>query len=177
MTETRVGGTGSGAPEGMHGAAKRLGDDVERRADQAAGEGKAKLAEQLDRGTSRIGSETRSLATTLRRSGEQLADERGDNEAAQLTRSLATQLEQAGAYLERTRGGELLEDAERFARRRPWLVAGSAALAGLVASRLLKASSDRRYVRSSRGPTWERPQTDRAELGLPEREPAWTSGG
>ena len=43
----------------------------------------------------------------------------------------------------------MLRDAERFVRTRPWVVAGAAAAAGLVASRVFKASSERRYNQSS----------------------------
>ena len=42
-------------------------------------------------------------------------------------------------------GDQLLRDAEEFARRRPWMVAGMGLVAGLAASRFLKASSERRY--------------------------------
>lgn len=45
----------------------------------------------------------------------------------------------------------MLQDVERFARERPWLVAGAAAAAGLIASRFLKASSERRFTQASLG--------------------------
>lgn len=57
----------------------------------------------------------------------------------------ADRVERLGGYLEQTNGDHLLRDAEEFARRRPWLVAGMGLVAGLAASRFLKASSERRY--------------------------------
>ena len=54
-------------------------------------------------------------------------------------------MERLGGYLEQTNGDHLLRDAEDFARRRPWMVAGMGLVAGLAASRFLKASSERRY--------------------------------
>ena len=176
MSASDVGGTEISTTERMQATAHDLGDDVERRAARAAETSKAKLSEQLDRGTSQVGSQARSLATTLRRSSEQLASERDTNEVARLSRGVADQLERVGSYLEQRRGSELLDDAEQFARTRPWVVAGAAAVAGLLASRLLKASSEHRYVRSSRGPTWPRPPVDTARLGSAERETPLASG-
>ena len=66
-----------------------------------------------------------------------------------ITAGVADRLERAGGYLERANGEEMLRDAERFVRTRPWVVAGAAAAAGLVASRIFKASSERRYDQSS----------------------------
>ena len=40
-----------------------------------------------------------------------------------------------------------MEDAERFARRQPWLVAGVGLIAGFALARSLKASSGRRSAR------------------------------
>jgi hypothetical protein len=60
-------------------------------------------------------------------------------------------VERFGGYLERASGEELLRDAEDFARRRPWMVAGIGLVAGLAASRFLKASSERRYGPASTG--------------------------
>lgn len=176
MSVSDAGGTETSTTDRMQAAAHDLGDDVERRAARAAETSKAKLSEQLDRGTSQVGSQARSLATTLRRSSEQLGSERDANEAARLSRGVADQLERVGRYLEQRRGSELLDDAEHFARTRPWVVAGAAAVAGLLASRLLKASSEHRYVRSSRGATWPRPPVDRAQLGSAEREAPLASG-
>ena len=66
-----------------------------------------------------------------------------------ITAGVADRLERAGGYLERANGEEMLRDAERFVRTRPWVVAGAAAAAGLMASRIFKASSERRYNESS----------------------------
>ena len=58
-------------------------------------------------------------------------------------------MDRLGEYLQRADGDELLRDVERFARRRPWMIAGLGLLGGLAASRFLKASSERRYSGSS----------------------------
>ena len=85
------------------------------------------------------------MAQALRRSGEQLANEGNGQQAAGLADGAADRIERLGSYLERTSGDELVRDLEDFARRRPWMVAGLGLVAGLAASRFLKASSERRY--------------------------------
>ena len=86
----------------------------------------------------------RSVAQALRQSGQNLRGE-GNAQAASVTDTAAQRVEQLGEYLEHVEGDQLLRDAERLARRRPWVLAGVGLFAGLVASRMMKASSERRY--------------------------------
>jgi ElaB/YqjD/DUF883 family membrane-anchored ribosome-binding protein len=113
-------------------------------------QGKSKLGETLDERTNEAGVQARKLAQALRRSGEQLSSEGDGRQAAGLAEGAADRIERLGGYLERTSGAELVRDAEEFARRRPWMVAGMGLVAGLAASRFLKASSERRYDGSAR---------------------------
>jgi ElaB/YqjD/DUF883 family membrane-anchored ribosome-binding protein len=108
-------------------------------------QGKSKLGESLDQRTNDAGLQARKMAQALRQSGEQLANEGNGQQAAGLAEAAADRIEQLGGYLERTSGDELMRDVEDFARRRPWIVAGMGLVAGLAASRFLKASSERRY--------------------------------
>jgi hypothetical protein len=107
-------------------------------------QGKGKLGDLLDQRSTDAGQQARKMAEALRQSGEQLRSQ-GGRQAAELTQGAAERLERLGSHLERTSGDELLQDVEHFARRRPWMVAGLGLLAGLAASRFLKASSERRY--------------------------------
>lgn len=138
-----------GITEKVQEGGKQLGEAVQEQASQAKELGVDKLSEQLDARTTEVGSQARSLAAALRESGQRMQGESGA--AARLTSGAADRLERVGGYLERSRGDEMLQDVERFARERPWLVAGAAAAAGLVASRFLKASSERRFTRSTSG--------------------------
>jgi hypothetical protein len=108
------------------------------------------LREQLDTRTTDAGRQAQEVAKALRQSGEQLRSG-GKGQAAGVTDTAADRVEQFGQYLERVDGNELLSDAERFARRRPWLLAGIGLVAGLAASRMVKASSERRYATSQGG--------------------------
>jgi ElaB/YqjD/DUF883 family membrane-anchored ribosome-binding protein len=110
-------------------------------------QGRGKLGELLDDRTSQAGSRSRQVAHALRHTVSQL-DSQGDARGRQLSPMLdevADRLEQLGSYLEATRGDDLLHDAETAARRRPWMVAGLGVIIGLAASRVMKASAERRY--------------------------------
>jgi ElaB/YqjD/DUF883 family membrane-anchored ribosome-binding protein len=112
-------------------------------------QGKSKLGETLEQRTNDAGVQARKMAQALRRSGEQLSSEGNGQQAAGLAEGAADRIERLGSYLERTSGDELVRDLEDFARRRPWMVAGMGLVAGLAASRFLKASSERRYGASA----------------------------
>jgi ElaB/YqjD/DUF883 family membrane-anchored ribosome-binding protein len=110
--------------------------------------GRRQLQEQLDERTTQVGRQARSLAEALRRSGQSLRTQGGEDMGVErITAGVADRLDRAGGYLERAQGDEMLRDAERFVRERPWLVTSAAAAAGLIASRVFKASSESRYLR------------------------------
>jgi hypothetical protein len=108
------------------------------------------VRQQLDTRTTDVGHQARSVAQALRKSGENLRGE-GNAQAAGVTDTAAERVEQLGRYLEQVDGDQMLRDVERFARQRPWLLAAAGLLAGMVASRMLKASSERRYEPELRG--------------------------
>lgn len=107
------------------------------------------IREQLAERSDRAGHQVQAVAQALRSGGQQLRTE-SESSAANLVDNLAKHADQLGEYLRTADPDRMLGDVEDFARRRPWLVAGCAALAGLAASRMMKASSDRRYE-TSRG--------------------------
>jgi len=135
------------AKSGVGGVASEVQDKAAELKDQ----GRGKLGETLDRRTTEVGGQAREAAQVLRQSGTQMSQEGqpGNQQVVHLTQMAADQVERLGGYLERVSGDELLRDAEQFARRRPWVVAGLGLIAGLAASRFLKASSERRYESSS----------------------------
>lgn len=149
---------------------------------RAVENGTMQLRNQIDQRTTRAGHEVRSLAGALRRSGSELEGEAGGGSMTRITSGVADRLDRVGGYLEQAKGDDLLRDAERFARKQPWLVAGAAALAGFTASRLLKASSERRYDmqqsnggRSPVGSSWDSAPT--AEISRSEwAEPSPVAG-
>jgi ElaB/YqjD/DUF883 family membrane-anchored ribosome-binding protein len=135
--------------EGLVGQASAQVQDAASTAQEKAVElkdqGKSKLGETLDQRTNEAGAQARQIAQALRRSGEELSNEGNGQQVAGLAQAAAGRIERLGAYLERTSGDQLVRDVEDFARSRPWMIAGMGLVAGLAASRFLKASSERRY--------------------------------
>ena len=126
---------------------------VQGRAVELKEQSRGRLRETLDRRTTEAGGQARQVAKALRQSGSQMTaqGDRAGHQVGQAAQWAAEGVEQLGGYLERTNGDSLLRDAEDFARRRPWMVAGMGLVAGLAASRFLKASSERRYGTPSNG--------------------------
>lgn len=144
---------------GQQGLGEQASAKVQEGVSELREQGSARLRDQFDRRSNQAGSQMRSLAEALRRSGNDLSNE-GNGDAARLTGQAAERLERLGSYLEQKRGDELMRDVESFARRRPWMLAGVGMLAGVAAARFMKASSEQRYgdyrrTHQQQRPTWQ----------------------
>lgn len=153
MTEaTEMEATETGQQEGLAGQASAKMEDAASAAQEKASEwreqGSARLRDQFDQRSTQAGSQVRSLAEALRRSGTELGNE-GNGGASQLTKQAADRIERVGSYLEQKSGDDLMQDLERFARRRPWILAGLGMFAGVAAARFVKASSEKRHSQDS----------------------------
>lgn len=155
MTTTETGQSRSLVEDAASGA-RDVAETAEEKASELAERGKGRLSRELDRRTTVVGSQARTMAQALRQSGTQL-DSQGQAQAGSIAAGAADGIERLGRYLETTSGDKLLGDVEDFTRRRPWLLAGAGVLAGIAASRFLKASSEQRYTGSGRRPAY-RPQ-------------------
>ena len=137
-----------GQQEGLASQATAKVEDAASTAQEKASElreqGSARLRDQFDQRSTQAGSQVRSLAKALRRSGNELGKE-GNSSASQLTTRAADRIERVGSYLEQRSGDELMRDIETVARRRPWMLAGIGMVAGVAAARFTKASSEQRY--------------------------------
>jgi hypothetical protein len=124
-----------------------VASSVQEKAVELKEQGRGTLGETLDRRTTEAGGKARQAAQVLRQGGSQMLAEAEGNgqQVAHFTNVAADRVEQFGGYLERTSADQLLRDAEEFARRSPWMVASFGLVAGLAASRFLKASAERRY--------------------------------
>jgi ElaB/YqjD/DUF883 family membrane-anchored ribosome-binding protein len=152
------------------------GSAAQEKASELREQGTARLREQFDQRSSQAGTQMRSLAKALRRSGDELVSQGNGGTAQQLTGQAADRIERLGGYLEQKSGDELMRDVEAFARRRPWMLAGLGALVGAAAARFMKASSEQRYgVSRQTSPQWaSAPQPQASSpigtAGQPERE-------
>ena len=180
MSDVRAGTTSAQEVSGA------LTETVSGQATRAKESGRRELREQLDERTTQVGRQARSLADAVRRSGKTLQSQGNDEVGVErITSGVADRLERAGGYLERARGEEMLRDAERFVRDRPWLVTSAAAAAGFVASRVFKASAEGRYegplaktsaVGAYRPSQFAERRYDESELSAPgSRQPAGTA--
>jgi hypothetical protein len=96
----------------------------------------AQLNTQKDRATDGIGS----AVQAVRQSTQQLRDQKHDT-VAQYIEQAADQLDRFANRIKEKNVNELLDDAQRFARRQPALFIGGALALGLLGSRFFKSSS------------------------------------
>jgi len=89
---------------------------------------------------SRAGDTLESVARAVRQSGTQLRSERP--EFADVAELAARRVEDASTYLRTHDAREVLDEAERIARRQPALVIGGGLLMGLVVGRLLRSGAE-----------------------------------
>jgi ElaB/YqjD/DUF883 family membrane-anchored ribosome-binding protein len=136
-------GTGTQTHEQESGLA-RAGHEVQEKAQEFRGETSDRLREQMDQRSTQAGEQARAVGQALRRSSQQLRTE-GKEAPARVVEEVARRADDLGGYLESASVDRMLQDVEAFARRRPWLTGAAAAAAGFLASRLVRASSNRRY--------------------------------
>lgn len=128
-------------------AVQEVAGQAQEKAGQAADQAKIKAREQVDQRSTQIGeqistnvSDARSVADELRKQGK--------DGPAKLADQAADRAERVGSYLTEADGDRILHDVEDFGRRNPWAAALGGLAIGFAASRLLKASSSRRYQTS-----------------------------
>jgi ElaB/YqjD/DUF883 family membrane-anchored ribosome-binding protein len=100
----------------------------------------SQLSTQKNMATDGIGT----VAQAVRQASEQLRTQQHDTIAGYIDQA-ANQLEQFSTRLRDKDVGELMRDAQDFARRRPAVFIGSAFAVGLLGARFLKSSRDRQY--------------------------------
>ena len=114
----------------------------------------SQLSTQKNKATDGIGTVTQAV----RQASQQLRTQQHDTIANYIDQA-ANQLERFSTRLRDKDVGELVRDAQQFAKRRPVVFVGSAFALGLLGARFLKSSRDRQsggngrnsYARSSTG--------------------------
>src|SRR3954468_14165058 len=131
-----------------------IGDQVDQakeKAQEAAGQAKGRVREQVDQRSTEAGQQVSSTAGDLRSVGEQLR-EQGKETPAKLAEQAAERTERLGSYLTESDADRILGDVEDFARKQPWAVVAGGLVLGFAASRFLKASSGERYQARGEAP-------------------------
>ena len=130
--------------------AGQAGAAAQEKAQQAAGQAKGRLREQVDERSTQAGEQLSSTAGDVRTVGEELRKQ-GKDKPAQLADQAAQRVERFGGYLKDSDADGILGDLEDLGRKQPWAVAAGGLALGFVASRFLKASSEKRYQSSGGG--------------------------
>src|SRR5688572_5714297 len=117
--------------------------DIGRRATERARtlvhQAQSTTKEKLERSKHDAATTLTSVATTLLQSGTQLRD-REQPMAGEYLERAARQIERAANYVENADVGDMVNQVDDFARRRPALFIGTAFAAGLLVARFLKNS-------------------------------------
>ena len=141
------------------GKAQEVAGQAQEKAQEAAGQAKGRLREQVDQRSSQAGEQVASTAGDVRTVGEELRKQ-GKDKPAQIADQVAERAERLGGYLTESDADRILRDVEDFGRKQPWAIMAGGLAVGFLASRFLKASSQKRYESSQ-----PQPQPERAELG------------
>jgi ElaB/YqjD/DUF883 family membrane-anchored ribosome-binding protein len=125
------------------------------------------LSTQKNRATDGLGN----VAQAVRQTTQHLREQQHDTIARYVDQA-ADQLERMSDRLRQKDVGQLLQDAQQFARRRPAVFIGSAFAVGLLGARFLKSSRDRngnsgRTSYASTGGSYTDPYPTRAPLASP----------
>src|SRR5688572_8009888 len=162
MTDTATAGT---ATDQAREKAQEVGGQTKDKAQEAAAQAKEKAQEagaqarsrvrdEVDRRSTQAGEQAGSTAQALRDASGKLRDE-GNEPVARGLEQVADRVDRAGGWLRDSNGDSILNDVEDFGRRNTLAVVAGGLALGFAASRLLKASSRRRY------------ETDGAQLPVP----------
>jgi hypothetical protein len=151
MSEYQSGAPAPGPDDDATSLVTQAQDKVQETAQQASTAATRAVREQVEMRAGQTGTELRSVAGAMRRSGHSLHAD-GNERAANVVDTVAHRLESLAGYLTESSGDKMLSDVERFGRRQPWSMIGAGLGLGFVASRFLKASSRNRYVATQGSP-------------------------
>jgi hypothetical protein len=141
---------------GSGGAAAQAQDaatQVKEQVEEKAGEVKARASDQvrgqLDTRSTEMADQITPFWQALHKAGDHLASQ-GNASGAKAAHRAGDQVEQLASYLRSSGSDRFLGDLEGFARQRPWVAGGIGVVAGFMAARFLKASSESRYTSAQR---------------------------
>lgn len=129
----------------VKGHAQQIASEVTAAASDAAGQAKRQSMQMLEKQKSNAAEHLAGFQHAIESASDRLRDEENSN-LAEYADVAAAKLQQLRTYLDSRELQDLLHDAEDFARKRPEVVFGGLAIAGLAVARFLKASSRNRRV-------------------------------
>src|SRR3954453_3579641 len=138
------GGVKDQAQEKAQEVREQAGEQVRK----ATGQARDRARDQVDQRSTQAGEQVHQHAGDLRDVAQQLR-EQGKAGPAKIADQVADRAERAGSWMKESAADRILSDVEDLAPRDPWGVAAGRLALGFAASRLLKASSSRRYEQRS----------------------------
>ena len=127
--------------------AQEVGARAKEQAQEARVRARSRVRDEVDRRSTEAGHQAGSAAQALRDASTRLRDD-GNEPVARGFEQVADRVERAGGWLRDADGDSILRDVEDFGRRNSLAVVAGGLAIGFAASRLLKASSRRRYESS-----------------------------
>jgi hypothetical protein len=145
MTQTAGGGT---ATDQAREKAQEVSSQAKEKAQEAGAQARSRVRDEVDRRSTQAGDQAGSTAQALREASSRLREE-GNEPIAKGLEQVADRVERAGGWLRDSDGDSILREVEDFGRRNSLAVMAGGLVVGFAASRLLKASSRRRYESSA----------------------------
>jgi ElaB/YqjD/DUF883 family membrane-anchored ribosome-binding protein len=133
-----------GVKEQAQEKAQQVRDQAGEQVRQVSGQARDRMRDQVDQRSTQAGEQVNQHASDLRDVAQQLR-EQGKEGPAKIAHQAADRVERAGSWLKDSDADRILSDVEDFARSNPWAVAAGGLALGFMASRVMKASSSRRY--------------------------------
>lgn len=165
-----TGQTGSGGQ--VTEQAKQQGQQLAQQARQQAGElanrGTEQVKSQLETQKHQAAQRMTPVQMALRETAQQLRKQ-GQGPVAGYADRASDQVERVSGYLRETEVDEMVDEVRDFARSRPALFLGSAALLGFLGTRFLKSSSQEQ---TAAGDGWSGAGTSSATVSHGSGEPA-----
>lgn len=171
QTGERARQTARETTETVQAKAQEFAGRAKEQMDEAAGKARAQGQNLLNSQKDKAASELHAYSDATRRAASRLEEE-DDANLARFLRSAADRMESLGSHLRDRSLGELVDEVEDMARRRPEVFFGAMFVAGLAAARFAKASRRRRIqdrieTAASRQPPAESPYFQTQPVAAP----------
>jgi ElaB/YqjD/DUF883 family membrane-anchored ribosome-binding protein len=138
-----------GAAEQAQEAATQVKEQAQEKAEEVKAQAAGRMRGQLDTRSTEMADQIAPFAQALHQAGDHLVGQ-GNESGGKAAHRAGDQVEQLSSYLRSSGSDRFLGDIEGFARQRPWAAGGIGVVAGFMAARFLKASSESRYTSSQR---------------------------
>ena len=138
-----------GAAEQAQTAATEVKEQAQEKVEELKESASGRIRGQLDTRATEMADQIAPFAQALHKAGDHLVSQ-GNRSGGKVAHRAGDQVEQLTSYLRGSNSDRFLGDIEGFARQRPWATGGIGVVAGFMAARFLKASSESRYSSAQR---------------------------